>query len=630
MMGRRRTLRMVGLALAVAMVAAACGGGGNNKGATATTATGGAAQKGGVYRTAITSFGNFTQGFDPTAEYLGLAFDLYGALLRNLVSYKHVAGSEGNKLYPDLAQTLDGVASSDGLTYTFKLKPNVKFGPPVNRAITSKDIEYAFERLNIATLGAGYGTYYYESIKGMDGTAKEAKPISGIETPDDQTIIFHLKQKTSDFLYRLSMAAAAPIPREVAKCFDNKIGGYGRYVISSGPYMLQGADKLDISSCKAMKPISGYDPTKKMVMVRNPNYDQSTDDLRSNNVDGIDIQVDSNLDDIFNKVLQGTLDGSLYDNPPATIVRQYVTDPSKKQYLHSNSGDRTWFVFMNLSTPPFDDIHVRKAANFVMNKAGILRAWGGTTFGQIATHVMPPSVINDTLGQDFNPYASPNFAGDEAKAKEEMKQSKYDSNKDGVCDASACKGLIMVNRNTPPWTNAEPVVVDSLAKIGIQVKPRELADHYTAVQTVKNQIPIGMDTGWGKDYPDAATFGAPLFGGPNIVPTNNSNYGLIGLTPEKAKTLGIKVPAGMTFPSVDADIAKCSQISVETQSDQRVACFVDLDKKIMTEVVPWVPFLWSQVVTTTAPSVTKYEFDQFSGFISLTQIAVNNKATVSS
>jgi peptide/nickel transport system substrate-binding protein len=617
---------MVGLALAVAMVAAACGGGNDNGSSTATT-TGGTAQKGGVYRTAISSFG-FTQGFDPTAEYLGLAFNFYGALTRNLVSYKHVAGAEGNKLYPDLAQSLDGVVSDDGLTYTFKLKQGIKFGPPVDRAITSKDIEYAFERLNIATLG--YGTYYYESIKGMDGTAKEAKPISGIETPDDQTIVFHLKQKTSDFLYRLSMAATAPIPSEVAKCFNSKIGGYGRYVISSGPYMLQGSEKLDISSCGAMKPISGYDPTKKMVMVRNPNYDQATDDLRGNYVDGIDIQVDSNVDDIFNKVLQGTLDGSLYEPPPATIVRQYITDPAKKQYLHSNSGDRTWFVFMNLGTPPFDDIHVRKAANFVMNKAGILRAWGGTTFGQIATHVMPPSVINDTLGQDFDPYKSPDFAGDEAKAKEEMKQSKYDSNKDGVCDAKECSGLIMVNRNTPPWTNAEPVVVDSLAKIGIKVKPRELADHYTAVQTVKNQIPIGMDTGWGKDYADPGTFGAPLFGGPNIVPTNNSNYGLIGLTPEKQKELGIKVPPGTTFPSVDADLAKCNQISVEEQSEQRTACFVDLDKKIMTEVVPWVPFLWAQNVTTTAPSVTKYEFDQFSGYISLTQIAVNNKETVSS
>src|SRR4029453_9078509 len=149
MMGRRRTFRMVGLALAVAMVAAACGGGDDNKSSTATT-TGGTAQKGGVYRTAISSFG-FTQGFDPTAEYLGLAFDFYGALTRNLVSYKHVAGGPGNKLYPDLAQSLDGVKSDDGLTYTFKLKQGIKFGPPVDRAITSKDLENDFVGINILT-----------------------------------------------------------------------------------------------------------------------------------------------------------------------------------------------------------------------------------------------------------------------------------------------------------------------------------------------------------------------------------------------------------------------------------------------------------------------------------------------
>jgi peptide/nickel transport system substrate-binding protein len=629
MMGkRRRTIGTVGLALVVVLVAAACGGGNNNTNTGTGGSSGGTAQKGGVYRTALSNF-DFTQAFDPTAEYLGLAFDFYGALLRNLVSYKHTAGPAGNKLYPDLAQSLDNVTSSDGLKYTFKLKPNIKFGPPVNRAITSKDVEYAFERMNITQLAAGYGTYFYGIVKGMDGKAKDAKPISGIETPDDQTIIFNLTQPTGDFLFRLSMPAAAPIPQEVAKCFNDKAGAYGRYVISSGPYMLQGSDKLDLSSCGAMKPISGFDPTKKMVMVRNPNYDQSTDDLRGNYVDGIDIRIDSNVDDIFNKVLQGSLDGSLADQPPNTVVRQYLTDPNKKNNLHSNAGDRTWYLFMNFSTPPFDDIHVRKAANFIMNKAGILRAWGGTTFGQIATHIMPPTVINNALGQDFDPYASPNFAGDEAKAKAEMKQSKYDSNKDGVCDASACKGLIMINRNRPPWTTAEPVVVDSLSKIGIQVKPRELADHYPAVQTVKNQVPIGLDTGWGKDYPDASTFAIVLFKGSSIIPTNNTNYSLVGVTPSQVKSLGIKMPAGVQIPSVDADIDNCQKLSAATQADQRNACWVNLDKKIMTDVVPWIPYLWSNVITTTAPSVTKYDFDQFSGQISLTQIAVNNKQTIS-
>ena len=55
------------------------------------------------------------------------------------------------------------------------------------------------------------------------------------------------------------MPAAGPIPQEVAKCFEGKPGAYGRYVISSGPYMIEGSDDLNISSCGAMKPISGYD-----------------------------------------------------------------------------------------------------------------------------------------------------------------------------------------------------------------------------------------------------------------------------------------------------------------------------------------------------------------------------------
>ena len=69
----------------------------------------------------------------------------------------------------------------------------------------------------------------------MDGKAKSAgEKVSGIETPDDQTIIFHLEKPTGDFLYRLSMPAAAPIPEEVAKCFK-KAGDYGRYLIPRGP-----------------------------------------------------------------------------------------------------------------------------------------------------------------------------------------------------------------------------------------------------------------------------------------------------------------------------------------------------------------------------------------------------------
>jgi peptide/nickel transport system substrate-binding protein len=618
MMGKRRQrLRLVGLALAVALVAAACGGGDDGgQGAPDQTV-----QRGGVFRTATTDFG-FTNGFDVTGEYLGSAFTLYTALVRTLVSYKFVAGDEGNKLQPDLATEV-AQPTDNGLTYTYKLKPNVKFAPPLDRAVTSKDIAYAFQRINAQPLAAQYGFYYNNIIKGMDGKAKSAATkISGIETPDDQTIVFHLEKATGDFNYRLAMPAAGPIPEEVASC-HTKAGDYGRFLISSGPYMIQGAEQLDVSSCDAQKPISGFDPTKKLYLVRNPNYDQASDTLRKNWVDGIKIDINTNLDDIFNKVETGALDASFTDDAPPTVLQKYATDASLKNQLHSNGGDRTWYITMNWATPPFDDLHVRKAASYVMDKQGLLRAWGGAIAGEIATHIMPPIVLANKLGADYNPYPF-----DEAKAKEEMKQSKYDTDKDGVCDASACSNLVMVNRNVAPWTTMEPVVVSSLEKIGIKVKARELAAGaaYTTAQTVKNMIPIALNVGWGKDYPDPYSFAGVLFSTEAIIPTGNTNYPLVSLTPEKAAELGINYPSGVQIPNVTADIDACQQL---TDFDQRTTCFANLDKKLMEEAVAWIPYLWNKVVVVTNPSVTKYEFDQFSTELSFTQIAVSNKETIS-
>ncbi len=620
MVGRsRQALRMVGFALAVALAVAACGGGGNGKGSGGGQ---GAAQRGGVFRTALDDFG-LTGGFDPTGEYVGIAFNSYHALLRTLVSTKHIAGTAGNKLYPDLAAG-DPTISSDGLTYTFKLKQGVKFGPPLSRTITSKDIEYAFERINAAPLVAQYGFYYCGVIRGMDCKAPRPQRVEGIETPDDTTLVFHLAQPTGDFLYRLTMPATAPIPQEVAKCFT-KAGDYGRFVIASGPYMIKGSDQLDVSSCDAMKPIAGFDPSKKLVMVRNPNFDQATDKLLANYLDGIQITVDTNLNDIFNKVQSGTLDASYVNTPPKPILAQYLNNPSKKGFLRTSPDDQTWYITMNLAEPPFDDLHVRKAVSYVMDKAAILQAWGGGVSGRVATHIMPPTMLNNQLDQSYDPYATPEFHGDVDKAKAEMRQSRYDANKDGMCDGPRCQNLVIMSRNTTPFTDMEPVVVSSLAKIGIRVTPRELATGaaYTTIQTVKNRIPIGLNPSWIKDYADAFTFAAPLFSSSSINPSGNVNYSLVGLTPSKAGELGISFPQGATVPSVDADVATCEQIPAT--NPERNNCWVNLDKKLMEQVVPWVPYLWSNNITVLSPSITRFEFDQSSAYISLTQIAVDNK-----
>ena len=428
------------------------------------------------------------------------------------------------------------------------------------------------------------------------------------------------------------MPATAPMPKEVAGCFT-KAGDYGRYVISSGPYMLSGEDKLDTSSCSALKPISGFNPDQFMVFVRNPDYDASTDspDVRANYVDGVVITIDTNTADIFDKIQSGNLDGtwSATTIPPKAVLQQYLTNPALKKNLHVNSGDRTWYITMNMLTPPFDDIHVRKAVNYVIDKQAIQKAWGGSVMGAIATSVEPPTVM--PLTADYDPYPSPNHAGDVQAAKAEMKQSKYDTNGDGKCDASVCSNIIMVNRNFGAWLDMGPIIQSNLAEIGIHVTVRNLetGTAYTTIDTVSNLIPIASNAGWGKDYADPYTF-AVLFDSSGITCTGAINYSNVGMSESQAKECGANVLAAWNavtnngakpLPSVDAQGKKCYAMPL---GDQRTQCWADFDKNLMENVVPWVPYLFAAAPEVTADSVTKYEFDQFSGATSFCQLAVNN------
>ena len=600
---------IIGTALlaSVALVGAGCGGDDGGSGPSADV------KKGGTYRIATVDFG-FSNAFDPTGEYLGLAHGYYSNLLsRNLVGYRHRPGGPGNELVPDLADSVPE-PSADGLTYTFKLKQGIKFGPPLDREITSKDIAFAFERIGTKSLAAQYG-FYYDVIEGMaafkDGSAKT---ISGIQTPDDKTITFKLTAPTGDFLYRLGMPATQAMPREVAGCFKNA-GDYGRYVVASGPYMIDGSAAQDATSCKTLKPLSGWDPTKNLTFVRNPSYDPATDDLenRSANVDSVTVDINTNTQDIFDKIKQGQLDGSP-DTPPNTVVSEYAQDAALKDLLKANSGDRTWFITMNTARAPFDDVNVRKAANFIVDKAAIQQAWGGTAAGAIAKHIVPDAMYGDAFPADYEPYPL-----DEAKAKEAMKASKYDTDKDGICDAPACKNVFHVSRNSEPWSKYNPVIAESFKKIGIELNTRELptGNAYTTIQTVARNVPVASNAGWGKDYADVGTF-AVLFQSATIIPTGNSNYSLIGLTAEQAKDLKVPVADGVV-PSVEADIKRCDPLL----GDERRQCWIDFDKKLMEEVVPWVPYLFANNIDVVGPAVTQYEFDQNSGEMAFAHLAVD-------
>jgi peptide/nickel transport system substrate-binding protein len=628
---RKNLARLAALVAAALLALAACGGGSDGEtagepapetgtpaqtGSGAETAAEGEATRGGTYRLEWEASFDFSDAFDPTGEYLGDAIGIHTNLLvRTLVGYRHTAGAAGNEIVPDLA-TDTGQVSEDGLTYTFTIKDGVKFGPPLSRNITSQDLRYAIERIGQDGRALSQYSGYYDVIEGFNEFADgKADEISGIETPDDKTISFTLTQPTGDFLYRLSMPAAGAIPEEVAGCFD-EAGLYGRYVISSGPYMIEGSDQLDATSCDTLTPLSGFDPNESLALVRNPDYGQSTDDTRENNPDRFVWTINTNTEDIFNRVKEGLLDDEVATETPQ-VLREYTQDEELKDRLKINAGDRTWFLMMNLTQPPFDDVHVRKAVNWVIDKEGLRRAWGGSTAGEIGNHIVPDSMFNDDLA-DYAPYGTEGDAGDVEKAKEEMRQSKYDTDGDGICDAPECKDVLHIAGTRGVDTAMTPVVQSSLEKIGITLTTRPNEDSYTIIQTTENNTPFSSRPGWGKDYADAYTFFYYMFYGPTIQPLGNVNYWLVGLTPDRVDELGVEGTVD-GIPSVDADIEACSALT----GDERVTCWEDLDRKLMEEVAPIVPYLDATTTQVIGPAVTKWDWDQFSGTIAYSQVAVD-------
>jgi peptide/nickel transport system substrate-binding protein len=379
---------------------------------------------------------------------------------------------------------------------------------------------------------------------------------------------------------------------------------YGRYIVATGPYMYLGEDKVNFQAPPSQqRPPPGYQLGRSMVLVRNPNWDGSTDDLRKAYLDEISVTFGGSTSDLYNKVMAGDLD-DVEDatNVPAGILRQYETDPSLKRLVYVHPSDTTVYTWMNTTVPPFDDVHVRKAVNWIVNKEAQRRIFGGPTFGQIATHVAPPS-MSGALPASYDPYRTPGEAGSLAKAQAEMKLSKYDPKRDGKCDVSVCNNVFYVTDAAPPYPDLSQALNSDLGKIGISldIKSFTLPVADQAYSTPAKRVAMGNRGAWTKDYSDMSTFFPALFA--SIGPAGgNVNWSMV------------------SDPHVTDLSARC-QAAV---SQQRATCWDDLDRYLMQNVVPWVPWLWLNAVRVYSKNVATVPppYTQFSASTAFDQIAL--------
>ncbi|KOT61106.1 MULTISPECIES: ABC transporter substrate-binding protein [Streptomyces] len=500
------------------------------------------------------------ESFDPGNTYYAYVWNFSRLYARALTTFKPGPGAKGNELVPDLAESM-GKSSDGNKTWTYKIRKGLKYSD--GTAITSKDVKYAVERSNFArdilSLGPNYfQTYLQDNEGGYKGPYKDdsKEGLKSIETPDDQTIVFHLKQAFAEFDYLVSAPQTAPVPQAKDKGAD-----YTKNIVSSGSY------KFDT-----------YEEGKQVVLSRNPHWSAATDPLRKQLPDKIVLKM---------KVAQSTIDKDLKAGNThidmagrgvdAQTQAQLLTNTKDKGNTDNALGQRLSYVAINSKVAPFDKLECRKAVQYAIDKKAVQTALGGPIRGEIASTVLP----TDLAGyQKFDLYPQ-KYNGENLDLTEAKKQWQ-------ACGAGNVSTVITARSDRQDEVDAATSVINSLKKIGINAKIQtypsgKYFSDYAGVPefTKKNNVGLMMMQ-WGSDYPTGFGYLNQIVNGKAIQKSGNSNLSQLD----------------------DPAINKLLDEAIATSDKgQREKDYAEVDKKTMEQSVI-VPLTYFKILLYRSPKAT--------------------------
>jgi peptide/nickel transport system substrate-binding protein len=518
----------------VALIAAGCGGGGSSSG-------GGGSSTGSTGTTSSSgkSFANFRIAYDTGIDYLdpSLSYTVQGwSILWNvylpLLGYKHVNGPDGATLVPYLAQDMPKV-SADGKTYTFTLRKGLKYsdGTPVKASDFPKTIERDY-----AVNSPGVG--FFSNIVGTDTIAKTGKgTISGIDANDSAgTITIHLKDPQGDFEYIMATEFAALVPPNSPKKDSST-----NPLPSTGPYMIQ-----------------SYKPNKSVVIVRNPNFDASAfgGNVPAGNPDKMTISILGDPGVALTGTLKGQYDYDFYQ-PPNDRLAELQSKYSNQIKVYTPAN--TFYYFMNTRVAPFDNLKVRQAVNYAINREALVRIYGG--LATPTENVLPPT---------YPQYKKLNlYPYNVAKAKQLIK----------AAGATGAKVTVWTSDNESRRApEAGQYLQGVLKQIGLNATLKEIhaAVYWTTVGNQATKTQIGF-ADWFQDYPHPLDWFDVLLNGDRITQTHNNNYANFDDSAVNSKITALKKEPTLTA-------------SVNSQ-------WASVDKAVM-EQAPWAPYINQQGIDT--------------------------------
>jgi peptide/nickel transport system substrate-binding protein len=571
-----RTHTACGALALIASVALAASGCGGKNGVTGQRAGDGAPKRGGDVT--VLSLGDVTS-LDPGAWYYTYDYQaLAQPTQRALYGFEPAATTPT----PDLAAAMPRT-SADGRTVTIKIKPNIRYSPPLrDRTVTSADVKYAIERTFLPAVRNGYAATYYGAITGAAAfRAGSAQEVSGIQAPDDTTLVLHLQQPVGAISNAdaLALPGTAPVPRDYAQRYDaGARSTYGAHQVFTGPYMIASDGKGTLT---------GYEPGRRLRLVRNPSWDPKTD-RRPALLDGMTFVAGNGIDAASRRILggKGFASGD-FAAPPVDVLRSALS--TRRDQLASVATQSTRFIALNTTVKPFDNTDVRRAVAAVIDREALRDTRGGPPLGTIATHVLPPGIpgfegAGGVAGRfDFMGKAR----GDLSLARRYMRSAGYPSGR------YSGPPLLLVGEDQPPGSSTATAVRHQLERLGLRFDVRSVSrsQSFDALCGVpRARVAVCPNGAWGKDLFDAQGLLEPVFDGERIHSIGNVNW------------------AHVDDPELDAgfDIARS-----EIEPQKRAADYAEIDRTVTSRayVIPW---LWDTQIAFASADV-RGVVNRFSG-----------------
>ena len=477
-------------------------------------------QSGGGRSSMVVAFKDDISTLDPAIGYDWQNWSIIKSLFDGLMDYE--PGT--TRLVPHLAQSY--TVSADGKTYTFKLRPGVKFHH--GRTVVARDVKYSVERvLTPKTQSPGAG--FFSNIRGASAfSAGKAKEVTGIRVIDRSTVSFTLDKPNAAFLHTMAINFSHVVPREEVQRLGTQ---FGHKPVGTGAFRLR-------------EWVLG----QRLVLMRNPNYF-----LRGRPyLDQITFQVGVEPNVAFLRLQRGQVDVLGDGIPPAQFAR-VMGDARLSKLVAVGDQLQTGYVTINTQVPPFTDVRVRRALNMAIDKERIVRIINNRAVP--AKQVLPPLMP----GYDRE-YAGYPFDREQAKQL--------------LAEAGHPNGFstVLYANNTDPNPRIAQALQQDLAAIGIKAELKTLAQS-TVIEAggTKGQAPLIWSGGmaWIADYPDANNFYWPILSCAALAP-GTWNW------------------AWYCNQTVEKMVEEADSLVQSSQASAREAKFREAYRLIMNDA-PWIP-----------------------------------------